>query len=259
MKTPNPSNLSLTRYFTFAFLSCLSFPVFIMAGPPFRTDDPEPVDVHHGEFYGASQITSTLEGIYGTAPHAEINYGIFPETQIHVIVPLSFNYPRIGNSTYGPGDIELGLKYRFVNESSSMPQIGVFPLIEIPMGNSQKKLGAGNTQLFFPVWVQKSWGSWSTYGGGGYLVTIRKSPANSLFIGWEGQRDFSKSLTIGAEVFGTSIPYESSENEAGFNIGTMVNLNDNHHLLLSAGRDIVGFNDLFLYAAYQYTIGLALK
>ena len=58
-----------------------------MAGPPFRTDDPEPVDYHHWEFYCASQITEGHDGVSGTAPHVEINFGIFHEAQMHIVCP----------------------------------------------------------------------------------------------------------------------------------------------------------------------------
>ena len=231
----------------------------LYAGPPFHTDDPEPVELHHWEFYCASQMTGSQDGISGSAPHFEINYGIFPEMQIHIIFPLAFSHPRTGNSAYGPGDVELGLKYRFVNETSSVPQVGVFPLLEIPTGNAEKGLGSGNAQVFIPLWLQKSWGQWTTYGGGGCLVTITPDPLNSWFVGWEGQRDFSEFITIGAEVFGTIIPTKSSENEAAFTIGATVNFNDNHHVLFSVGRDFVGPNNLFLYIAYQLTIGQGSK
>jgi hypothetical protein len=255
METNSVSNQSHGRYLIFALLVCFSSTFPTMAGPPFHTDDPEPVDYHHWEFYGASQITRDQEGVSGTAPHVEINFGIFHETQIHMIIPLTFNHPRAGNPAYGLGDMEIGLKYRFVNETSFIPQIGIFPLIEIPTGNAETNLGHGNAQLFFPIWLQKSWGSWTTYGGGGYLFDMRPAPANSWSIGWEGQHDVSEILTLGAEVFSALFQSESSENEVGFNIGAIVNFNENHHVLFSAGRDIVGQNDLFLYAAYQYTIG----
>lgn len=198
---------------------------------------------------------SSPDGLSGTAPHVEVNFGAFQETQIHVIIPLSFNRPRIGNFTYGPGDIELGVKYRFVNEASSIPQIGVFPLLKIPSGNAEKNLGSGNTQLFLPGWLQKSWGPWTSYGGAGYLVDFASPSSNSWFLGWEGQRDLSRAVTIGAELFSTLVPSARSENELAFSIGAMVNFSEKHHFLISAGRDIAGHSDLLLYAAYQLTIG----
>ena len=251
----NVSNQSIGPYLIFALFVCFFSPVPVIAGPPFRTDDPEPVDYHHWEFYGASQVTGNQDGVFGTAPHVEINFGIFHETQIHMIIPFAFNRPRAGNPAYGPGDMEIGLKYRFVKETSSVPQIGIFPLLEIPTGNAETHLGRGNAQLFFPLWLQKSWGSWTTYGGGGYIVDITPAPTNSWSIGWEGQHDISKFITIGAETFSILFPSKSSENEVGFTIGAIVNLSDIHHLLFSAGRDIVGDNVFFLYTAYQCTIG----
>jgi hypothetical protein len=43
-----------------------------MAGPPFQPDDPEPVDLHHYEFYVASQQTRphTVLGQAGGLRHA---------------------------------------------------------------------------------------------------------------------------------------------------------------------------------------------
>jgi hypothetical protein len=240
------------KHFIYIFLLLPLFSVW--AGPPFRTDDPEPVEYHHGECYLGSLITCDNKGVSGSAPQVEINFGAFHDMQVHCIIPIAFNKPKIGTFTYGPGDVELGLKYRLVNETSLIPQVGIFPLIEIPTGNAKRQLGAGTMQLFLPLWLQKSWGAWTTYGGGGYLVNITSNPANSWFMGWEGQRDFSSFISIGAEVFSTIVPSESSDNEIAFNAGAIMNFSDNHHFLFSAGRDIVGHSRLILYAAYQLTI-----
>ena len=55
-----------------------------LAGPPFLTDDPEPVDYQHWEFYIASQHTETGDGWSGTAPHIELNYGVVTLSLIHI-------------------------------------------------------------------------------------------------------------------------------------------------------------------------------
>jgi hypothetical protein len=241
--------------FIIAIVCIGSFPIFVMAGPPFRTDDPTPVDYHHWEFYLASQVIKNTDGLSGIAPYGEINYGIIKGVHIHLNVPLAFNDPRHGAADYGPGDVEFGFKWQLINESGNVPQIGTFPVIEIPTGNAEKQLGAGGTQFFVPVWLQKTWGPWATYCGGGYLVTVTSVKDNSLFLGWEAQRDVSRFLTIGTELFSTLFSTERSENELGFNIGATVNFNEIHHFLFSTGRDIMGKNTFFFYAAYQGTIG----
>jgi hypothetical protein len=40
----------------------------------------------------------------------------------------------------------------------------------LPTGNENRGLGAGHVRAFLPVWVQKSFGEWTTYGGGGYWI-----------------------------------------------------------------------------------------
>ena len=105
-----------------------------VAGPPYTTDDPETVDYRHWEVYLASQSFHDRDGWTGTAPHVEVNYGVVPNVQLHVIAPLAYSVPSTGRSAYGYGDTELGIKFRFVQEHSWIPMIGTFPLLEVPTG-----------------------------------------------------------------------------------------------------------------------------
>src|ERR1035438_2815673 len=133
-------------------------------GPPFVTDDPEPVEYQHWEFYIAS-MHSELGGDWsGTVPQFEVNYGVVPDLQLHLIVPLAYDLPPEEVGHYGLGDIELGAKYRFIQETNGLPQVGVFPLVALPTGSAQDNLGNGHSQAFLPLWVQKNWGSWTAYG-----------------------------------------------------------------------------------------------
>jgi hypothetical protein len=56
---------------------CVLTPVVAFAGPPFRTDDPEPVEYKHWELYLASQGSFDHDEGSLTAPHVEINYDVF--------------------------------------------------------------------------------------------------------------------------------------------------------------------------------------
>ncbi len=68
----------------------------LRAGPPFVTDDPEPVDYQHWEFYIASQDAKMGGDWSGTAPHFELNYGVVPDVQLHLIAPLAYDVPPPG-------------------------------------------------------------------------------------------------------------------------------------------------------------------
>ena len=90
------------------------FAARVIAGPSYLTDDPEPVELRHWEVYAASQWSVTRGAANGTAPHVEVNYGALPELQLHVIVPAALAVKSGEPTRYGPGDVELGVKYRFL-------------------------------------------------------------------------------------------------------------------------------------------------
>jgi hypothetical protein len=137
------------------------------AGPPFQTDDPEPVPFGHYEFYFFSAADRTMRETDTAGPAVEINWGAVPNVQLHFIIPAAAAFPANGPSAFGLGDMEAGIKYRFVKETKHRPMIGTFSMLEIPSGSAARGLGVGQTWARLPLWAQKSFGKWTTYGGGG--------------------------------------------------------------------------------------------
>ena len=236
------------------YLSHLTVPE-AWAGPPFITDDPEPVEYRHAEFYIASQYANNKGGEEATLPHFEFNYGAFPDVQLHLLIPLAYARPNGGPAEYGLGDTEVGVKYRFIHETGQLPQVGVFPIMHIPSGDSDRGLGSGHVQLFLPLWLQKSWGPWTTYGGGGYWTNPGAGNRDFWQLGWLVQRDITKSLTLGAEIFYFGKDSDDGREHTGYNIGGIFNLSEEHHILLSAGSDIAGDNRFSAYLGYLWTFG----
>ncbi|HJX65317.1 MAG TPA: hypothetical protein VJ860_15350 [Polyangia bacterium] len=229
-------------------------PTQAQAGPPYTTDDPETVEYHHWEFYLATMDEITRDDATGTAPHIEINYGAVPNLQLHMIAPLAFARPSGGPTRYGPGDIELGGKFRFVQEGAWLPMVGTFPLLEVPVGSESKGLGTGHLHAFFPLWLQKSFGPWMTYGGGGYWINPGEGNRNYWYVGWLVQRRLASRATLGTELFYTTPDRVDGNGDLRFNVGLVVDLTEHHHLLFSAGRSIVGDSLLLGYFAYQVTL-----
>jgi hypothetical protein len=224
-----------------------------LAGPPYLTDDPEPVEYQHWELYLASLDFKTAGDWSGTAPHVEVNYGVVSNVQLHLIAPLAYDAPSVGPRHYGYGDTELGVKFRFLQETERMPQVGVFPLLEFPTGSSKDNLGNGHPQLFLPLWLQKSWGSWTTYGGGGYGINSGASNQNWGFVGVVLQRQVLTNVLIGAEVYHQTARQLGGANDTAFNVATVIDFSEQHHLLFSAGRSIDGPTEFQFYLAYQFT------
>jgi hypothetical protein len=75
---------------------------------------------------------------------------LIPNGQLHIVAPTAFDSPAGGPTLFGYGDTEIGFKYRFIEEEKdgSRPQVGMFPLIELPTGNENRGLGAGHVRVF---------------------------------------------------------------------------------------------------------------
>ena len=101
-----------------------------------------------------------------------------------------------------------------------------------------------------PIWVQKSFGPWTTYGGGGVRLT---SGERDGVAGWLLQRQLAKTVILGTEAYLT-IPMTSGPVELQINLGLVVNFTEVHHLLLSAGPAFGGEALGQGYVAYQITI-----
>ncbi len=120
----------------------LTFTNTVYGGPPFVTDDPEPVEYQHWEFYVASEHAKTDGDWAGTAPHIELNYGVVPGVQLHLIAPLGYDVPPDSPTHYGYSDTELGVKIRFWDATNYLPQVGIFPLVEVPTGEAAATISA---------------------------------------------------------------------------------------------------------------------
>jgi hypothetical protein len=92
-------------------------PALALAGPPYTTDDPEPVELHHWEIYVATMDQWASGGGWsGTAPHLDVNYGLLPGVQAHVTAAVAWQKPPGGAAEFGYGDTEVGVKVRLVRE-----------------------------------------------------------------------------------------------------------------------------------------------
>lgn len=224
-----------------------------LAGPPFITDDPQPVDYGHWELYFSSVQFFSSKEIDATLPHVEINYGALSDVQLHLILPMGFVYSE-GNSNYGFSNTEIGIKYRFVDETDDWPQVGTFPMVEIPTASNVQNLGSGQPQIFLPLWIQKSWGNFTTYGGGGFWYNPGEENKNYLFLGWEMQYDFSTVVTMGGEFLFHTADVINGKSDAGCNLGGIINFDETNHLLFSIGHNFLGAGSFTGYIGYQLTI-----
>jgi hypothetical protein len=266
MRTPHPTRLLIAA----ALLAATT----AHAGPPFQTDDPDPVEFHHFEMYAFELSDSTGKNAGGSIleiPAYEVNYGVVPNVQLHLVLPPTVAWqPANGPTSYGIGDTELGAKIRFLKETRHTPEVGIFPFFELPTGNAAKGLGVGATWYRMPLWLQKSWGDpdtqWTSYGGGGAVVNSAAGHANGYndypFAGWLVQRQLNQKFTLGAELFGHGAEGPAATSTRA---STLLDLGGIYEfrkfdegsfdLLFAAGRSIYGQPETYTYLSLYWTWG----
>jgi hypothetical protein len=220
------------------------------AGPPYETDDPEPVDYRNYEIYLHSDYHRVGPQIGGSLSTLEINYGPLPNTQFSLAIPLAFSPPP-GQTQSGLGDIDVGLKYRFVPETAAMPQIAFYPSATLATGNPARDLGGGHGTFFLPLWAQKSIGKWTIFGGGG--LELEGGNQTSWQDGLAVTRDVTEALNVGVEVFHqTPDTFQPGYTDVGF--GVIQGIGKYHAFLFSFGRALAPAS-IHGYAAYGWRLG----
>lgn len=212
------------------FLAGIAAPSW--AGPPYLTDDPAPTDTGQWEIYaftageGRGSDVDADTGI-------DLNYGAAKGVQFTATLPLSFTHEAHEGWRGGTGDVELAVKYRFIDDERSGFSAAIFPRVFLPTAAHS---AGERTRLLLPVWLQKDFaGGTSFFGGGGYTINPGSGNRNFWQAGIAATHDLNKTVSIGAEVIrqGPDAVGATARTSAG--LGGIVHLSDHYALLFSSG------------------------
>lgn len=236
-------------------LLLLQYSPLALAGPPFVTDDPEPVEYQHWEVNYAATKSWRHQESSVAMPSIDINYGLTPDLQIHAQPRYSYEKTLSKKST-GFDNTEIGMKYRFINidYGNSSVMVGTYPMIEIPTGDSSLRPNMGKIKTFIPTWVQFNKDKWTGYGGIGYRINPGVDNQNSWYFGTAVLYQFTPSLQLGSEVFHETPDKPLNQSVTGFNLGGRYQLLKDYNLLFSAGRGLANIeatNKCLVYLALQ--------
>lgn len=222
------------------------------AGPPFRTDDPEPVEFGHFETYLFSMGTRTTSASNGILPGLEVDYGAAPNLQLSTTIPLAYTAQEGGPNGFALGDVELGAKYRFIgpDEGSWIPQAAFYPTVVVPVGNQKLGFSTGHAQLFLPLWLQKDFGPWTAYGGGGYWINPGAGNRNYGFVGAALWRKVTDRLNLGIEVFHQTSSAATMPASTGVDIGAIYELSETWRVLGAVGTGVQNRRETNLFSYY---------
>jgi hypothetical protein len=202
------------------------------AGPPYITDDPAPTDTGHWEIYAFSAGGGRGSSFDADAG-LDLNYGPAKGVQLTATFPLSFSHEPANGWRRGTGDVEVAVKYRFLNDEKHGFSAAVFPRTFLPTSTLE---GHERTRLLLPVWLQEDLaGGTSIFGGGGY--ELNPGPGNRNF--WQAgavvTHDVNGALSLGGEIAWQQRDSVGGTAETDAGLGSIVKLSEHYALLFSGG------------------------
>lgn len=202
------------------------------AGPPYQSDDPEPTEYKHYEIYLFAAGTQARDGD-SAAAGIDFNYGATPDLQLTAVFPVEYEHADGGGTASGLGNIELAAKYKFLHQAEFGWDVAVFPRVFLPSASS--RVGDSHTSVLLPIWLQRDFGEWSTFGGGGCVVSRGADTVDFCLGGWALARQVAPHLQVGAELVHSAADAPGGRASTAVGAGLRYDVNDNYHLLAYFG------------------------
>jgi hypothetical protein len=224
-------------------LCLVTLPSPLVAGPPYETDDPQPTGRGHWEIY----TFGTREGAsndFGGSYGVDLNYGPVEGVQLTATLPVAYSQAT-GSAR---GDIELGVKYRFIHDEAAGINVAIFPRVILPTAG--KDFGTGRVSVLLPVWAQKSFGKWAVFGGGGYTINPGLGQRDFALGSIALTREVSERFSMGIEASRSEPDAIGARAQTSLGLGGSLKLNDSLALLASGGPIFEDDTPLVRYRAY---------
>jgi hypothetical protein len=217
------------------------------AGPPYQTDDPEPTDLGKWEIYNFIDVDWRRSDVDGEGG-LDLNYGAAEGLQLTATVPLAFARDPGNGWRGGTADLELAVKYRFLDDKKHGWQAAAFPRIILPTSTSH--LGGTRTRLLLPLWVQKDFGKTSVFGGAAYEINPGRGNRNFWQAGVAVTDDVTERVQLGAELARQSADTRDGKPTTDADVGMIDKLGGPFSLLVAAGPALSGGRTSYhVYAA----------
>jgi hypothetical protein len=151
-------------------------------------------------------------------------------------LPIGFDRPKSANTSFGPSNIELAAKYRFLHQDYFGLDVSVFPRVFLPSPSTN--IGNRSASLLLPVWVQKDWsGGWSAFGGGGCIISSHAAQ-NFCLTGGVVTYQLLPKLQFGVELSHQTADGSGTPARTSVGLGARYDINDTYHLLGYVRRGI---------------------
>jgi hypothetical protein len=246
------------RQLRFAFL----VPVLAMllpgragAGPPYETDDPETPPLRTWEINLAFVLQEGTDPASYEAPTFDFNYGLTRNIQVGIGVPIVTMDPIMGEGVTGFGDAAMSVKWRFLDERGARPQMAIHPEVSFPTGSVSAGLGSGEFTWLLPLSVQESWGPWTNFDHAGWVIQSAGDAPDYAIYGAALTRDLSKTVTVGAELFGNGPTEPAAPSDLGWHLGLTWEISERVEFIGTGGHGLQPGAGATAYVGTQLHLG----
>lgn len=219
------------------------------AGPPYATDDAGPIEGGVIEAIAYGQATR-VPGETDTTLGLDLSYALARDVQVTAIIPHHHHAIAGAANASGFGDVELGVKYRALGQQdgSWLPSVAIHTVIRLP--TAERGFGSGKTGATTTVWLQRDFGPWSAFGGGGYTINPGAGNKDYSLQGFALTRQVGERLNLGAELFRQDASEDGGSANFRLGIGATYALDERFSLLASIARGLHRPDKTGRYAVY---------
>ena len=233
----------------YCIINNASLNILMAGGPPLVTDDTGTPGHNKWEINLAHTRNNTkLEDAEEFSIDA--NYGLGEKTQLNIIIPHTYINRDERNNVSHLGDIQLAVKYRFIDESDWFFSVSSTPTISFPTGNHRSKL-----DFFLPLEVDKQIKGLYIGTQVGYNIHRNDGVENELFYGFFSEYPVCKKIDVLGEVFGSFAKHTKTDSPL-FNVGFRYKINKLFSIMSSAGRSFEGRDsggeDFHSYVGFRF-------
>ncbi|MBL8069400.1 MAG: hypothetical protein JNM28_13210 [Armatimonadetes bacterium] len=209
---------------------------FAQGGPPMITDDPGTPPVGRFELNFAYTVTRHFGSLEVGLPLIDLAFGATPNLQLKVEAPwLLVNDGGSSARNLGPGNI--GIKWRFQDETPGMPAISIFPQVEAPVSQRSVDDGLADPATGFLLPVEVQWHSGRLGFNADAGVFARSGSSPDWFAGLATSRGVGPNDEAIAEVH-----VEGSTGERNLDciaqLGWRHGLSEDSTLIVAVGRSL---------------------
>ncbi|BDI31018.1 hypothetical protein CCAX7_30690 [Capsulimonas corticalis] len=200
----------------------------------------------------SSQVTGSESQ---TLPAVNLAYGLTNNIEIGTGVAAASVRNSGSSRVTGFGDTTADIKWRFLEETKSAPQIAIDYTVKVPTAGVSNGLGNGKYASTFGLAAAKSYGKYGLGLAASYNLPGTAAAKNSWYYGAALTFQATERTSIGAQIYGASPGAPGARTDMGYVIGLNHTYATDQNFSLQVGKSERGFSDLTVYAGLEFILG----